>query len=262
MVYLRQSLSTATQSVPLSQPCGRDAASCLQPEVVTFMRREIELAGGNEVFFQARLISAKVVEAKVLARGNQNMTPALSRRLRPGEAVIHNHPSGNLSPSDADLRVASLLAADDIAFLIVDNTVSLVYTVVEPMVESAVEPLSPDLVEKYFSPAGELAANLPGYEFRAEQTALARGVLQVFNDSGFLLAEAGTGVGKSLAYLIPAALWAIRRQQRVVISTNTINLQEQLLDKDLPVLIRDLGLPVKAVLVKGRANYLCRRRLQ
>ena len=103
---------------------------------------------------------------------------------------------------------------------------------------------------------------MPSFEFRSEQADLSRAVLEAFNHKSFLLAEAGTGVGKSLAYLIPAALWAIRNTKRVVISTNTINLQEQLLNKDLPLLTEHLGLPVKAALIKGRGNYLCRRRIK
>ncbi|MCK5916208.1 MAG: DEAD/DEAH box helicase family protein, partial [Deltaproteobacteria bacterium] len=249
-------------SSPVVQNPGRKVDLYLDQKVVKYMRREIIDAAGNEVFFRGRLTSGRVVEATVLARGNQAMTPALSRQVKAGEVVIHNHPSGDLTPSDADLRVASLFGADGIAFYVVNNQVSLLYAVVEPVVPEEIKPLSPDLVEGYFFPDGALAKVLPSFEFRAEQADLARSVVATFNQSNFLLAEAGTGVGKSLAYLIPAALWAINHNQRVVVSTNTINLQEQLLHKDLPLLIEHLGLPIKATLIKGRANYLCRRRVQ
>ncbi len=242
--------------------CGREAGKYLNPDVVNYMRQEIVAAGGNEVFFRGRCESAMVVQVRVLARGNQSMTPALSGQVKAREVVIHNHPSGNLTPSDADLRVASLLGSEDIAFLIIDNPVTRVYAVVEPVVEEVVEPLPTDLIDKYFFPDGALAKVLPSFEFRSEQADLARAVVEAFNHKDFLLAEAGTGVGKSLAYLIPAALWAIRHGQRVVVSTNTINLQEQLLNKDLPLLTEHLGLPVKAALIKGRSNYLCRRRVK
>ena len=252
----------ASDRLPVGDECGRVTGQYLHPEVVNYMRQEIAGAGGNEVFFRGRCEAAKVVQVKVLARGNQNMTPALTGQVKAGEVVIHNHPSGNLTPSDADLRVASLLGSEDIAFLIIDNPVTRVYAVVEPVVVEVVEPLSPDLIDKYFFPDGALAKVLPSFEFRSEQADLARSVVEAFNHKSFLLAEAGTGVGKSLAYLIPAALWAIRHGQRVVISTNTINLQEQLLNKDLPLLTEHLGLPVKAALIKGRSNYLCRRRVK
>ncbi|MCD6534697.1 MAG: DEAD/DEAH box helicase family protein [Deltaproteobacteria bacterium] len=247
---------------PVAESCGREADCYLHPDVVKYMRQEIAAAGGNEVFFCGRCEQAKVVQVTVLARGNQTMTPALSGQVKAGEVVIHNHPSANLTPSDADLRVASLFGAEDIGFLIIDNPVTRVYAVVEPVEPVVVEPLPLDLVEKYFFADGALAKVLPSFEFRAEQADLARAVVEVFNRKSFLLAEAGTGVGKSLAYLIPAALWAIRHEQRVVISTNTINLQEQLLNKDLPLLTEHLGLPVKAALIKGRSNYLCRRRVK
>ncbi len=244
------------------ESCGQESDKYLHPDVVNYMRQEIVAAGGNEVFFQGRCEAAKVVQAKVLARGNQSMTPALTGQLKAGEVVIHNHPSSILTPSDADLRVASILGSEDIAFLIVDNPVTRVYAVVEPVEQVVVEPLPPDLIEKYFFLDGALAKVLPSFEFRSEQADLGRAVVEAFNHKSFLLAEAGTGVGKSLAYLIPAALWAIRHTQRVVISTNTINLQEQLLNKDLPLLTEHLGLPVKAALIKGRSNYLCRRRVK
>ena len=263
MTELPDSVCPVPSDLPLvEETCGREAGCYLHPDVVKYMAQEIVAAGGNEVFFRGRCEAAKVVQVKVLARGNQSMTPALSGQVKAGEVVIHNHPSGNLTPSDADLRVASLLGSEDIAFLIIDNLVSKVYAVVEPVEVAVVEPLPSELVDKYFFPAGALAKVLPSFEFRSEQADLARAVVEAFNRESFLLAEAGTGVGKSLAYLIPAALWAIRHHKRVVISTNTINLQEQLLNKDLPLLTEHLGLPVKAALIKGRGNYLCRRRVK
>ena len=263
MFELPDSLCPASSDISLAEDtCGRGAGFYLHPDVVKYMAQEIAAASGNEIFFRGRCEVAKVVQVKVLARGNQAMTPALSGQVKAGEVVIHNHPSGNLTPSDADLRVASLLGSEDIAFLIIDNRVTRVYAVVEPIEVAVVEPLSLELVEKYFFPDGALAKALPSFEFRSEQADLARAVVKAFNQESFLLAEAGTGVGKSLAYLIPAALWAIRHSKRVVISTNTINLQEQLLHKDLPLLTEHLGLPVKAALIKGRSNYLCRRRVK
>ena len=247
---------------PVAETPGRDAEFYLDSGVVEHMRREIVAAAGNEVFFRGVLAAGQVVEVEALARGNQVMTPALSRQVKPGEVVIHNHPSGNLMPSDADLRVASVFGAGGIAFFIVNNAVTLVYAVIEPVVLEEVQPLSLDLVEKFFAADGDLSRAMPSFEYRAEQAELARSIVKTFNQSNFLLAEAGTGVGKSLAYLIPAALWALRHNQRVVISTNTINLQEQLLNKDLPLLTEHLGLPITARLIKGRGNYVCRRRVK
>jgi ATP-dependent DNA helicase DinG len=94
---------------------------------------------------------------------------------------------------------------------------------------------------------------LPGYEERASQQQLAEAVAAVLHEGGVLLAEAGTGTGKTLAYLAPA----VELGQRVVISTGTKNLQEQLIDKDIPILARALGRDLNVAVMKGRANYLC-----
>jgi DNA polymerase-3 subunit epsilon/ATP-dependent DNA helicase DinG len=99
----------------------------------------------------------------------------------------------------------------------------------------------------------------PNYENRPQQIEMLRIVTQAFNESKHLLVEAGTGTGKSIAYLIPAALWAIQNKARVVISTNTINLQDQLINKDIPDLQNALGLDLRATILKGRSNYFCRR---
>ena len=121
--------------------------------------------------------------------------------------------------------------------------------------------------------AGLLAQNGPfakafsGFEHRPEQEEMLTTVTKAMYHNQHLVVEGGTGVGKSMAYLLPAALFAISKGQRVVISTNTINLQEQLMNKDIPALtqvLEESGLVepgvLKAALLKGRANYLCLRR--
>jgi ATP-dependent DNA helicase DinG len=113
-------------------------------------------------------------------------------------------------------------------------------------------------VERALSPAGPLAARIPAFESRPAQLALARAVSRVFDDGGALLAEAGTGTGKTLAYLVPAVL----SRHRVLVSTGTKNLQEQIYFKDLPVLRDALGVPFTAAYMKGRGNYLCLHRFE
>jgi ATP-dependent DNA helicase DinG len=112
-------------------------------------------------------------------------------------------------------------------------------------------------VERFFSPDGPLARVLPGYEERHEQLAMAMAVARAIRDQDKLLAEAGTGTGKTLAYLVPAVLSG----KRVVISTATKNLQDQLMAQDIPLVARALGTAVDAQLMKGRSNYLCLARL-
>jgi len=114
-----------------------------------------------------------------------------------------------------------------------------------------------DAVGAIFAPEGPLATHLPGFEPRDGQQAMAAAVARVFEDGGVLLAEAGTGTGKTLAYLVPAIL----SRQRVLISTGTKNLQEQIYFKDIPALREALDIPFTATYMKGRANYLCLHRM-
>jgi predicted DnaQ family exonuclease/DinG family helicase len=116
-------------------------------------------------------------------------------------------------------------------------------------------------VAAVFSPDGPLARRLVGYEDRPQQRALAAAIEDTFRDGGALLAEAGTGVGKSLAYLVPAVGRALGGE-RVIVSTHTLPLQDQLVRKDLPALQDALGSTVEIAVLKGRSNYLCPRRWQ
>ena len=133
--------------------------------------------------------------------------------------------------------------------------------------ELSVDPVDAEAMDRYLAPGGLVPQAFPGFEQRPEQLEMARAVADAINDAKHLIVEAGTGVGKSLAYLLPAVLHSIRNGTRVVVSTNTINLQEQLLQKDIPVLVDILEsngvIPegsFKVVPLKGRANYLCLRR--
>ena len=134
---------------------------------------------------------------------------------------------------------------------------------------SEIQPSGTDLisqVEEIFSPSGILS-RAKNFEFRPQQQEMAMAVARALQNQEHLAVEAGTGVGKSLAYLIPAILFAVAQKKKAIVSTHTINLQEQLTEKDLPMLTGVLGSlpePVKFcyAMLKGRANYLCTRRLQ
>ena len=123
-------------------------------------------------------------------------------------------------------------------------------------------PLDVDEVAALLEYGGPFARYFTGYEQRSQQVEMLRAVTRAFSDGYHLMVEAGTGTGKSFAYLVPAALWATQNNLRVVISTNTITLQEQLINKDIPDLRNALGIDLRAVVLKGRSNYLCPRRLE
>ena len=116
-------------------------------------------------------------------------------------------------------------------------------------------------VEAIFSATG-LLAKAKNFEMRPQQQQMAGAIARALEDEEHLVTEAGTGVGKSLAYLVPGVLFAIEQHKRAIISTHTINLQEQLLYKDIPILKKVLPVEFEAALMKGRQNYLCPRRLE
>src|SRR5436305_11012839 len=124
--------------------------------------------------------------------------------------------------------------------------------------------LSSEFVERvhaFFSENGPLS-KAKNFEFRPQQQEMAARVAQALEEERHLVIEAGTGVGKSLAYLAPAILFALERHKKAIVSTHTINLQEQLLYKDIPILKKMLPVEFEAALMKGRQNYLCPRRLE
>jgi ATP-dependent DNA helicase DinG len=236
-------------------------AQYFSPEAAEILRRLIADNGGHEIFCLATLDEAlRAVTLRVVARGNENCVPAVIEAAEFGTVSIHNHPSGYLVPSDNDVMLASELGAQGVGSYIVDNAVARLNVVVEPFRPREELPLQEESMVGLFAPSGKLTAAFPGYEWRPQQVQMIRAVTRVFNERRVGLIEAGTGVGKSLAYLVPAVHWAVTNKQKIVVSTNTINLQEQLIHRDLPALRQALGQEFSAVLMKGRSNYVCRRK--
>lgn len=124
------------------------------------------------------------------------------------------------------------------------------------------KPLDPVQMGSLLGPGGPFERAWPYYEYRPQQLQMLAAVSRSFNRGEHLLVEAGTGTGKSLGYLIPAIFWSVQNGEKVVVSTHTLNLQEQLWEKDLPALREVLDLDFRAALAKGRGNYLCLRRFE
>lgn len=160
---------------------------------------------------------------------------AFSKPDRPALQDDQLIPSCNVSGAGAIDDAAWADAADDGFFVALDE----------------------DEIAAMFERKGVFSRTMARYEHRPQQIAMARRVTQAFNDGACLIAEAGTGTGKSLSYLVPAIRWALQNDQRVIVSTNTKNLQEQLFFKDIPFLRDTLRLDFRAALLKGRSNYLC-----
>jgi ATP-dependent DNA helicase DinG len=235
----------------------------LTPSAAESIRLEISRSGGNEVCFVARVGESGAVEdPRPVARGHRSAVLAAVRDAEPGSLVIHNHPSGELEPSDPDLEIAAQLYESGLGLAITDNDARELYVVVAPPSAREFEPLDEAVIDGLLAPGGPLSRGHPSYEDRPMQRDLARAIAEAYNEGGTLLAEAGTGTGKSVAYLVPAIRWAMLNRERTVVSTNTINLQEQLVHKDLPFLRRTLGEAFRFALVKGRRNYISIRRAE
>ena len=238
------------------------AAKRFSEETIDKLRAEIDDTGGNEVFALGYIDdSRKVVRIEVSARGNEGAVPAIQDRLAAADVLIHNHPSGFLVPSDNDLAISCRAAEAGVGSYIVDNEVENVYVVAEPVKKRKRLLLDPDTICAALENGGAISRRLSSYEIRESQLELMRLIVRAFNEDAVAAAEAGTGVGKSFAYLLPALSYAAANDERIVISTATITLQEQLYGKDIPLVTAGLNKKIKAVLMKGRGNYLCRRRL-
>ncbi len=227
------------------------------PTAAETLRRAILEHGGAEVFAIGDVVDGVVVELTVTCRGTENAVPALLERPRAGQVVIHNHPSGLLQPSEPDMALAHQYGEDGVGVVIVDNDVRRSTWVVEPH-RPEPKPVDPQALNAFF--LVDLPKVLPGFEPRGQQLEMAHRVATSLQGNTPLLCEAGTGTGKSLAYLVPAALWALANDGKVIVSTHTRALQAQLLHSDLPLLHR-AGLAVRTAVLEGRSNYLCKRRL-
>lgn len=242
---------------------GQNADARIAPGAAEAMRRAIRETGGREVFFAGALDRRGLVESvRVCARGHDGAVPAVFDALKARDVVLHNHPSGEIEPSDADLQLAAFYSHNGHGVYIVDNEVTRVYVVIEPFLDQDRKPLDTGRATALLKPNGPFARTIPRFEIRPQQAAMMETVCRAFNEDGIAVIEAPTGVGKTLAYLVPAVQWALDNKERVVVSTRTINLQEQILFKDIPALEEGLERKFTAVLVKGRQNYVCPRRLE
>ena len=239
-----------------------NATERLSETTIKTLRRAIAEAGGNEVF-ACGYINAEgiVVSVDIQARGCEDSV-SVTKSAKTASVLIHNHPSRVLYPSEPDMVIASQAAENCAGFYIIDNNVEKLNAVVEPVLPRVIKQIRPDEAAFFLSSVGPFASRVESYEERPSQIELLKNICNVFNDNKIGVFEAGTGVGKSLAYLIPAMIWAETNKERIVISTGTINLQHQLIEKDIPTAESILPFKLKTVLLKGRQNYLCLRRFQ
>lgn len=184
----------------------------------------------------------------------KNFEEILSK-IKRDEIVIRTTKPNQLYPSDQELEVTEeLYNKKNIAYCLLSSELDDFYFV-QDIDRIYLEQID---VKDYFSEEGILVRDI-GFEYRKEQEDMAHAVEKSVNENKKLIVEAGTGTGKTLAYLIPAIRWAVENKKKVIIATNTINLQEQLLLKDIPLAKSIIKEDFSYALVKGRNNYVCKR---
>lgn len=245
---------------------SEDAKSHFTEEVLLFLREQIQIYQGKGILFGGRLHPQgfpKIEECDFLSQGNFEQV-SLTSKVKSYNVIIY-HPSSCLNPSSENLKIASNFA-DKMGFIIIDSQVEKIDVVVPIPQLSRDNSVNLEAVIKSFSTGGSLSQALSEFEPRDSQISMVKEVTLAFNQESILLCEAETGTGKSLGYGVVAAQWSMLNKKKVVISTNTINLQEQLLNKDLPVikecLKKELGQALEIILVKGKNNYLCQRKFE
>lgn len=172
------------------------------------------------------------------------------------EVVIRTIKPNQLYPSDMELELSEeLYTRRNIAYCLLSSDLDDFYFV-QDIDRIFLEEID---IENYFAKDGILAKEIKGFEYRQEQEEMAQYIQDAINEDRKIIVEAGTGTGKTLAYLIPSIKWAVTNKKKVIIATNTINLQEQLLLKDIPLAKSIIKDEFSYVLVKGRNNYVCKR---
>ena len=172
------------------------------------------------------------------------------------EVIIRTTKPNQLYPSDMELELSEeLYTRRNIAYCLLSSDLDDFYFV-QDIDRIFLEEID---IENYFAKDGILAKEIKGFEYRQEQEEMAQYIQDAINEDRKIIVEAGTGTGKTLAYLIPSIKWAVTNKKKVIIATNTINLQEQLLLKDIPLAKSIIKDEFSYVLVKGRNNYVCKR---
>ena len=237
------------------------------PDIIEMVREEIQGNAFNGVLFIGNVNrEGKVYEVEALAYSEKDYFPDVNLNSLQGDVIIFNHPTAGdpeagLNPSEIENSVASILEEKNIGFYIIDPYLKVINIVLDHPERYYLEE---NAVRNIFKAGGLLSENI-AFEPRQEQISLVDAIIEAVNDSRILVSEAGTGTGKSLSYLIPAAIWAIENQKRVIVSTQTINLQQQIAEKDMKIVEKVvetfLGKNVNYAVLIGRGNYLCWHKL-
>lgn len=234
-----------------------DIRSRFSEESLKEISRILQENENKSIILKATFDENELIKNPVfLAENKKKVLENITTNFKREEVYIRVAKGNQLYPSDLELEISEdLYNKKNVAFCILSNKLDDFYFVQD------IDRINLDKIDiaPFFEKEGVLAKSIKNFEYREEQKSMALSVQQGINENKKIVVEAGTGTGKTLAYLIPAIKWAIQNQKKIIIATNTINLQEQLLYKDIPIVRSIIDEKFSYALVKGRNNYLCKR---
>lgn len=220
--------------------------------------KEFLMINNNKsLIFKAEIDENELIQnPSFLAFNKKKELSEIFSKFKKDEVYIRTAKQGQLYPSDLELEISEdLYNKKNVAFCIIDNELEEC-NFVQDIERTILKNIN---IENFFSKNGLLSEKIKGFEYRKEQEDMAEAISRAINENQKIIIEAGTGTGKTLGYLIPAIKWAIENEKKIIIATNTINLQEQLINKDIPIAKMVLDEDFDYTLVKGRNNYVCKR---
>lgn len=234
-----------------------DIKSRFSEESLNEIKKILEENNYKSIILKANFDENELIQNPVfLIENKKRELENIISKFKRDEVFIRIAKTNLLYPSDAELEVAEdLYSKKNVAFCILSNKLDDFYFVQDI---DRVNLNHIDIIP-YFEKNGLLSQKIKDFEYREEQRNMAEFIQKGINENRKIIVEAGTGTGKTLAYLIPAIKWVVENQKKIIIATNTINLQEQLLQKDIPLAKTILKDEFSYVLVKGRNNYICKR---
>lgn len=234
-----------------------DIRSRFSEESLKEISRILQENENKSIILKATFDENELIKNPVfLAENKKKVLENITTNFKREEVYIRVAKGNQLYPSDLELEISEdLYNKKNVAFCILSNKLDDFYFVQD------MDRINLDKIDiaPFFEKEGVLAKSIKNFEYREEQKSMALSVQRGINENKKIVVEAGTGTGKTLAYLIPAIKWAIQNQKKIIIATNTINLQEQLLYKDIPIVRSIIDEKFSYALVKGRNNYLCKR---
>lgn len=234
-----------------------DIKNRFSEESLKEIKRILEENNNKSIILKATFNENELIEKPIfLSENKKKELKNIANSFKRNEILIRVAKGSQIYPSDLELEISEeLYNKKSVAFCILSNKLDDFYFVQDI---DRINFNSIDIIP-FFEKNGLLAQNIKNFEYREEQKNMAATIQKAVNENRKVIVEAGTGTGKTLAYLIPAIKWAIENQKKIIIATNTINLQEQLLQKDIPIAKMLIKENFTYALVKGRNNYICKR---